>query len=170
IAETDSDDEEEYVIKRNRAFNINQLIYVELFHEIYSTNEFDEECAGDELQSKKIIRFKLGGRDHNLTLLEFARRLGFYQVTELEEEGFNVYFEGEDVVRILSAPIYCRDLDITTLRDLINSDGKLIPDDPQSGVPRVGIPKPPRASMQYLYDRMGRMEIHQEAIEHMEYR
>ncbi|GJZ86629.1 hypothetical protein Tco_0658239 [Tanacetum coccineum] len=39
-----------------------------------------------------------------------------------------------------------------------------------SGVPRVGIPRPPRASMQDLYDRMGRMEIRQDAIERMEYR
>ncbi|GKB92778.1 hypothetical protein Tco_0965050 [Tanacetum coccineum] len=73
----------------------------------------------------------------------------------------------EDVVRSLSAPIYCRDLDTITLRDLIDSEGKLIPEDPQSGVPRVGIPRPPRASMQDLYDRMGRMEIRQEAIERM---
>ncbi|GKG11630.1 hypothetical protein Tco_0343030 [Tanacetum coccineum] len=65
----------------------------------------------------------------------------------------------KDVVRSLSAPIYCR--------DLINSDGKLIPEDPQPGVPRVGIPRPPRASMPDLYDRM---EIRQEAIERMEYR
>ncbi|GKF13773.1 hypothetical protein Tco_0055235, partial [Tanacetum coccineum] len=36
--------------------------------------------------------------------------------------------------------------------------------------PKVGIPKPPRASMHDLYDRMGRMEIRQEAIERMEYR
>ncbi|GKF41488.1 hypothetical protein Tco_0124830, partial [Tanacetum coccineum] len=57
----------------------------------------------------------------------------------------------EDVVRSLSAPIYCRDLDTTTLRDLLDSDVKLIPEDPQSGVPRVGIPRPPRASMQDLY-------------------
>ncbi|GJT75074.1 hypothetical protein Tco_1041799 [Tanacetum coccineum] len=76
----------------------------------------------------------------------------------------------EDVVRSLSAPIYCRDLDTITLRDLIDSEGKLIPEDPQLGVPRVGIPRPLRASMQDLYDRMGRMEIHQEAIERMEYR
>ncbi|GKE32612.1 hypothetical protein Tco_1451934 [Tanacetum coccineum] len=68
----------------------------------------------------------------------------------------------EDVVRSLSALIYCRNLDTTTLRDLIDSDGKLIPEDPQPGVPRVGIPRPPRASMQDLYDRMGRMEIRQE--------
>nr|GFA57417.1 hypothetical protein [Tanacetum cinerariifolium] len=53
----------------------------------------------------------------------------------------------EDVVRSLSALTYCRDLDTTTLRDLTDSDGKLILEDPQPGVPRVGIPRPPRASM-----------------------
>ncbi|GKE31006.1 hypothetical protein Tco_1450328 [Tanacetum coccineum] len=169
---------------------------------------FDEVCADDELQSKKIIKFRLGGRAHNLTLLEFARRLGLYQAVELEEEGFNVYFEGglrnddhfnaqdywmtgydkiqkndlwllsmfdarhqngyanvawiarkcrvltEDVIMSLSALNYCRDLDTITLRDLIDSEGKLIPEDPQPGVPRVGIPRPHRASMQDLYDRM----------------
>ncbi|GKA43230.1 hypothetical protein Tco_0735954 [Tanacetum coccineum] len=73
----------------------------------------------------------------------------------------------EDVVRSLSAPIYCRDLDTITLIDLIDSDGKLIPEDPQLGVPSVGIPRPPRASMQDLFDRMGRIEIRQEAIEQM---
>ncbi|GJT83586.1 hypothetical protein Tco_1057928 [Tanacetum coccineum] len=76
----------------------------------------------------------------------------------------------EDVVKSLSAPIYYRDLDITTLKDLIDSDGKLIPEDPQPGVPRVGIPRPPRASMQDLYNRMGRMEIRQDVLERMEYR
>ncbi|GJT33362.1 hypothetical protein Tco_0923781 [Tanacetum coccineum] len=274
---------------RIRSFNINEPIYAELCHEFYSTYEFNEVCADDELQSKKIIKFRLGGHAHSLTLLEFARRLGLYQAVELEEEGFNVYFEGglrsddnfnaqdyrlsisrednlglsrrhtstirnlilrvihkmityglcqmttrydkiqkndlwllsmfdarqpngyanvawviarwmkrkgtgtqkesqiccgqfiskiarkcrvltEDVVRSLSAPIYCRDLDTITLRDLIDSNGKLIPEDRQPGVPRVGIPRPPRASMQDLYDRMGRMEISQEAIERMEYR
>ncbi|GJU47427.1 hypothetical protein Tco_1204693 [Tanacetum coccineum] len=53
----------------------------------------------------------------------------------------------ENVVRSLSAPIYCRDLDTITLRDLIDSEGNLIPEDPQPGVPRVGIPRSPRASM-----------------------
>ncbi|GKC77123.1 retrotransposon ORF1, partial [Tanacetum coccineum] len=76
----------------------------------------------------------------------------------------------EDVVRSLSALIYCRDLDMITLMDLFNSEGKLILEDPYPGVPRVGIPRSPRASMQDLYDRMGRMEIRQEAIERMEYR
>nr|GEY04553.1 hypothetical protein [Tanacetum cinerariifolium] len=76
----------------------------------------------------------------------------------------------EDVVRSLSTPIYCRDLDTTTLRDLTESNGKLIPEDPKPSVARYGIPRPPKASMQDLYDRMGRMEIYQKAIEHMEYR
>nr|GEV86844.1 hypothetical protein [Tanacetum cinerariifolium] len=56
----------------------------------------------------------------------------------------------EDVARSLSALIYCRDLD--TIKDLIDSEGKLIPEDPQPRVPRVGILRPSRASMQDLYD------------------
>ncbi|GKA65864.1 hypothetical protein Tco_0765571, partial [Tanacetum coccineum] len=208
-----------------RAFNINEPIYAKLCHEFYSTYEFYEVCADDELQTKRIIKFRLGRRAHNLTLLEFARRLGLHHADELEKDGFNVYFEGalysdehfnaqeywmteydkiqkndlwllimfdarhqngyanvawliarksrvltNDVIRSLSAPIYCRDLDTTSLRDLIDSEGKLIPEDPQLGVPRVGIPRPPRASMQDLYDSMGRIEIRQEAIDRMEYR
>ncbi|GJW40736.1 hypothetical protein Tco_0066581 [Tanacetum coccineum] len=262
VREAESEEEVFTSVAWIRAFNINEPIYAEFCHEFYSTYEFDEVCADDELQSKKIIKFRLGGRAHSLTLLEFARRLGLYQAVELEEDGFNVYFEGglrnddnfnaqdywlsisreenlslsrshtstirnpilrvihkmityglcqrttgydkvqkndlwllsmfdarhqngyanvawfarkcrvltEDVVRSLSAPIYYRDFDTTTLRDLIDSDGKLIPEDPQPGVPRVGIPRPPRASMQDLYDRMGRMEIRQDAIERMKYR
>nr|GEU87819.1 hypothetical protein [Tanacetum cinerariifolium] len=165
LCEAGSDEEIFTSVAWIRSFNINEPICVVLCHEFYSTYKFDEVCAGDELQSKKIIRFRLGRRAYNLTLLDFAQRLGLYQVTKLEEEGFNVYFEGEDVVRSLSALIYCRDLDTTTLRGLIDYGGKLILEDLQ-----LGVPIPPRASMQDLYDRMGRMEIHQEAIKHMEYR
>ncbi|GJX93378.1 hypothetical protein Tco_0347964 [Tanacetum coccineum] len=289
LREAESNEEIFNFVAWIRAFNINEPIYAELCHEFYSTYEFDEVCADDKLQSKKIIKFKLGRHAHNLTLLEFARRLGLYHVGELEEDRFDVYFQGGlrsddnfnaqeywlsisrvenlglsrshtstirspilrvihkmityvlcqrtigyekiqkndllllsmfdarhqngyanvawliakwikrkgaatqkesqiccgqfiskiarksrvltyDVIRSLSAPIYCRNLDTTTLRDLIDSKVRLIPEDPQPGVPRVGIPRPPRASMQDLYDRMGRMKIHQEAIERMEYR
>ncbi|GJT12766.1 hypothetical protein Tco_0859808 [Tanacetum coccineum] len=55
---------------------------------------FNEVCADYELQTKKIIKFRLGGRAHILTLLEFTQRLGLHQAVELEEDGFNVYFEG----------------------------------------------------------------------------
>ncbi|GJV79382.1 hypothetical protein Tco_1515252 [Tanacetum coccineum] len=153
-----------------------------------------------------------------------TKRLGLYQATDLNKDGFNVYFKGglrsdkhfnaqeywlsisreenlegdaqddhlwwmkrkgagtqkesqiccglfitklarktrvltDDVIRSLSTPIYYRDLDMTTLRELIDSEGRLIPEDPQPGVPRVGIPRSPRASMQDLYDRMGRIEL-----------
>ncbi|GJW13634.1 reverse transcriptase domain-containing protein [Tanacetum coccineum] len=74
------------------------------------------------------------------------------------------------VLRGFSALIYCKDLDTTTLRELIDSEGRLIPEDLQPGVPRVGIPRHPRASMQDLYERMGSMKIRQQAIERMKYR
>ncbi|GJZ33743.1 retrotransposon ORF1 [Tanacetum coccineum] len=272
-----------------RAFNTKESIYPELCYEFYLTYEFDEVCTNDELQPKKIIKYRLGGRNHNLTLLEFARRLGLYQAEELDEEGFDVYFQGglctdenfsaqeywltistednlnlsrssaskiqnlilrvlhkmitysicqrttrydkiqkndlwllsmfdaghqngyasvawviarwmkrkgvgtqkesqicygefipklarksreltDEVKRSLSVPIHCRELDTTTLRELIDPEGRLIPKVPHAGAPRVGIPIPPRVSMNNLYERMGRMEIRQEAIEHMEYR
>nr|GEY07918.1 hypothetical protein [Tanacetum cinerariifolium] len=36
----------------------------------------------------------------------------------------------DDVLRSLSAPVYCTDLDTTTLRELIDSKSRLIPEDP----------------------------------------
>nr|GEY47873.1 retrotransposon Orf1 [Tanacetum cinerariifolium] len=51
-----------------RAFNINEPIYSELCHEFYSTYEFDVVCADDEL--------------------------GLYHAGKLDEEGFDVYFQG----------------------------------------------------------------------------
>ncbi|GJX62041.1 hypothetical protein Tco_0294941 [Tanacetum coccineum] len=94
LREAGSDEEIFTLVAWIRAFNINEPIYVELFAQFYSTYEFDEVCADDELQTKKIIKFRLGGCAYSLTLLEFAGRLGLYQAVELEEEGFNVYFEG----------------------------------------------------------------------------
>ncbi|GJT42155.1 hypothetical protein Tco_0942020 [Tanacetum coccineum] len=76
-----------------RAFNINEPIYAELCHEFYLTCEFDKVCGDDELQTKKIIKFILGGRAHSLTLLEFTRRLGLYQAVELDEEGHQNRYE-----------------------------------------------------------------------------
>ncbi|GJX80437.1 hypothetical protein Tco_0328586 [Tanacetum coccineum] len=181
--ESDSDDEEEYIIIRNKfrapIYGPKPAPYLNLplkqvnwkpDHKGCYTNE--EEATG-QWRTEIRLTDPLGGRAHNLTLLDFARRLGLYQAVELEEEGFNVYFEGglalmmidferlgflddwydkiqkndlwllsmfdaryqngvlaEDVVRSLSAPIYCRDLDTITLRDLIDSEGKLILEDP----------------------------------------
>ncbi|GJZ47559.1 hypothetical protein Tco_0601391 [Tanacetum coccineum] len=94
LKEAQSDEEIFFSVAWVRAFNIHEPIYPELCREFYATYEFDEVCADDDLQSKKIISFRLGGRAHSLTLLEFARRLGLYHAEELNEEGFDAYFQG----------------------------------------------------------------------------
>ncbi|GKC58761.1 hypothetical protein Tco_1086359 [Tanacetum coccineum] len=48
----------------------------------------------DELMTKKVIKFRLRGQGHTLTLLKFARRLCLYHAAEINEEGFEVYFQG----------------------------------------------------------------------------
>ncbi|GKB40566.1 hypothetical protein Tco_0885508 [Tanacetum coccineum] len=55
-----------------RVFDINEPIYTELCHEFYSTYDFNEVCANDELRTKKVIKFRLCVHAHSLTLLEFT--------------------------------------------------------------------------------------------------
>nr|GEV05934.1 hypothetical protein [Tanacetum cinerariifolium] len=92
-------------------------------------------------------------------------RLGLYQVTMLEEEGFNVYFKGGKGAGTQKESQICYGQFISKLARKY----RVLTED-VLGVPRVGIPRPSRASMQDLYNRMGRMEICQEAIEHIGYR
>ncbi|GJZ02863.1 hypothetical protein Tco_0520824 [Tanacetum coccineum] len=94
LREAESNEEIFTYVAWIRAFNIKEPIYSELCHEFYSTYKFDEVCADDKLQNKKIIKFRLGSRAYSLTLLEFARRLGLYHADELDEDGFDVYFQG----------------------------------------------------------------------------
>ncbi|GJZ89503.1 hypothetical protein Tco_0661285, partial [Tanacetum coccineum] len=68
----------------------------------------------------------------------------------------------ETIRSSLSTLVYYRDLDRTTLRELINSEDRLIPEILIDDVPRVAAQRDPRvqrASMQDLYERMGSMEI-----------
>nr|GEZ19557.1 hypothetical protein [Tanacetum cinerariifolium] len=120
-----------------RAFSINEPIYTELCHKLYSTYEFNERIIGyDKIQKNDLWL---------LSMFDARHQNGYTNVAWLARK-YRVLTE--DVVRSLSALIYCRDLDTTTLRELIDSGGKLIQEDPQPGVPRVGIPRPSRASMQ----------------------
>ncbi|GJV46513.1 hypothetical protein Tco_1431049 [Tanacetum coccineum] len=73
----------------------------------------------------------------------------------------------DEVVNSLSSPTYCRALDATTLRELIDFEGRLIADDPSPEVPRVAMPRGPHPSMQDIYDRMGNMKIRQGMLERM---
>ncbi|GKC22447.1 hypothetical protein Tco_1024597 [Tanacetum coccineum] len=97
-----------------RDFNIREPIYPELCREFYATYEFGEVCAGDELQSKKIISFRLGERAHSLTLLEFARKLGLYHAEELEEDDYEDRlipdFPVDDVQRVSAQRASMQDL------------------------------------------------------------
>ncbi|GJZ88335.1 hypothetical protein Tco_0660117 [Tanacetum coccineum] len=71
----------------------------------------------------------------------------------------------DETIRTLSTLVYCRDLDRTTLRELIDSEDRLIPNIPVDDVSRVAAQRAlrvQRASMQDLYERMGSMEIRHE--------
>ncbi|GKF92668.1 hypothetical protein Tco_0279387, partial [Tanacetum coccineum] len=79
----------------------------------------------------------------------------------------------DETIHSLSTPVYCRDLDRTTLRELIDSEDRLIPNISVDDAPRATAQRTlrvQRASIQDLYERMGSMEIRQEAIERMEYK
>ncbi|GJS83038.1 hypothetical protein Tco_0749579 [Tanacetum coccineum] len=73
----------------------------------------------------------------------------------------------DEVLNGLSAPVYCRSLDTTTLRKLIDSNGRLVAEVPAPGNSRFVVPRPPHHSIFDLYDRMGRMEIRQGDKERM---
>nr|GEV27587.1 hypothetical protein [Tanacetum cinerariifolium] len=169
------------------SFNIDEPIYSELCHEFYSTYEFDEVCADDELRTRKIIKFRLCRRAFSWTLLEFAKRLGLYNSDEIEEEGFDEYFQARhqngyvNVAWLIARWMKRKGvgsqkeydllaLDTHTLKELIDYKGRLIPEAPKPCVLRVAIHRPPRASMHDLYERIGNMEIRQGAIEMMSYR
>ncbi|GJR53964.1 hypothetical protein Tco_1404485 [Tanacetum coccineum] len=144
---SDSDDEEEYEIKRIKFgpkpapyLNCNDPAERSLWEETMLKPDHLEPNALDNM--KQWNRMYLMGCDGEI----------------------------DDMLRIKLREVESNRLDITTLRELIDSEGRLIPVDPQPGMPRVGIPRPLRASMQDLYDRMGSMKIRHEAIESMEYR
>ncbi|GJV38172.1 hypothetical protein Tco_1410649 [Tanacetum coccineum] len=83
FCEVGSDEEIFTSVAWIRAFNINEPIYVEICHEFYSTYEFDEECANDELQSKKIIKFEtLTLRDFDPTLMDLYDRMGRMEIRQ----------------------------------------------------------------------------------------
>nr|GEV97522.1 hypothetical protein [Tanacetum cinerariifolium] len=206
-----------------KAFNINEPIYAELCHEFYSTYKFDKAVELDEEGFNVYfeggdtftIRNPILRVIHKMITYGLCQRMTWYDKIQKNDlwllSTFDARYQNgyanvawliarwmkrkragaqkerqiycgqfiskiarksrvliEDVARSLSALIYCRDLD--TIKDLIDSEGKLIPEDPQQRVPRVGILRPSRASMQDLYDRICRIEIRQEAIDRMEYR
>ncbi|GJV44896.1 hypothetical protein Tco_1429432 [Tanacetum coccineum] len=69
-----------------RAFNINEPIYAELCHEFYSTYEFEEVCADDELQTKKIIKLSVKCCEAFVGLFwEAKHQVSFVRILRLRE-------------------------------------------------------------------------------------
>ncbi|GJV29744.1 hypothetical protein Tco_1386192 [Tanacetum coccineum] len=50
--------------------------------------------ANEEKATKKVIKFRLCGRAHSLSVLDFARRLGLYTSAKIQDDGFETYFLG----------------------------------------------------------------------------
>nr|GEV98517.1 hypothetical protein [Tanacetum cinerariifolium] len=73
----------------------------------------------------------------------------------------------DEMLNSLSASTYCRALDVTTPKELIDSNGRLIIEVPAPRVLRVAMHIGSHPSMQDLYDRMGNMEIHQGVLKRM---
>ncbi|GKD34219.1 hypothetical protein Tco_1249728 [Tanacetum coccineum] len=159
-------------------------IYTELCHEFFATYDFDEEVMDEELISKKLIKFRLGGRGHSLSLLEFARRLGLYVLVrttgydKIQRNKLWLMSMFEDrhrerypnVAWLISRWMKKKgvgsereydllSLLVTILKELISPNGRLIAKDPTFGIPRVAMPRPSHLTLQDLSDRMGRMEI-----------
>ncbi|GJV55067.1 ribonuclease H-like domain-containing protein [Tanacetum coccineum] len=224
-----------------RTFDINEPIYTELCHEFYATFEFDEAVADDELMTKKVIKFRLCGKDYAMSILDFAKRLGLYTDAEIQEYGFETYFIrglrndddfsvdqywltigseetltlsrssaktirklvlrvlqkmitcglcqrttgydkvqknelwiakrlgilSDEVLNGLSAPTYCRTLDAKILRELIGSNGRLIPEDIAHSILRVATPRAQCPTTSDLYDKISQLETRIGEIERM---
>nr|GEY13132.1 hypothetical protein [Tanacetum cinerariifolium] len=119
--------------KHSRYFEtVEEALLPNVHHEFFEWSG----CSREAKSLKEDNQFRLRGRAHSLTLLEFSRRLGWYHAEELDEESFDTYFQGE----------------------LIDFEDRLIYDISIDDVPRVAAQRAPRvqiASMQDLYARMG---------------
>ncbi|GJQ98828.1 hypothetical protein Tco_0521813 [Tanacetum coccineum] len=64
----------------------------------------------------------------------------------------------DEVLNRLSAPTYCKALDANILRELISSNGTLIPEEIPHSIPRVATPRAPRPTSSNLYDKISQLE------------
>nr|GEV15616.1 hypothetical protein [Tanacetum cinerariifolium] len=104
------------------------------------------------------------------TRCENKRRYSLLKLEEMHLTSENLFIPSCVRSSILPMNLIKRFLDATTLRELIGSNGRLIALDTVPGVSRVAMPRPPRLTMQDLYDRMGNMESHQGVLEKMSHR
>ncbi|GJY49124.1 hypothetical protein Tco_0439080 [Tanacetum coccineum] len=108
LREAGSDEEIFTSVAWIRAFNTNEPIYTEICH------EYQNGYANVTWLIARWMKRKGAGtqKESQICCGQFISKISR-----------KCRVLTEDVVRSLSAPIYCRDLDTTTLRDLIESEG-----------------------------------------------
>ncbi|GJX77626.1 hypothetical protein Tco_0324437, partial [Tanacetum coccineum] len=134
-----------------RAFDINEPIYTELCHEFYATFEFDEAVADDELMTKKAIKFRLCGKAYAMNVLDFSKCL-----VDEEQRSWTTKRKFDLLT-----------LDANILRELIGSNGRLIPEEIAPSIPRVVTPKALRPTTSDVYDKISQLETRIGEIERM---
>ncbi|GJR54912.1 hypothetical protein Tco_1405433 [Tanacetum coccineum] len=73
----------------------------------------------------------------------------------------------DEVLNMLSASTYYRTLDANIPRELISSNGRLIPEDIAPSILRVATPRAPYPTTSYLYDKISQLETRLGEIERM---
>ncbi|GJZ89192.1 retrotransposon ORF1 [Tanacetum coccineum] len=121
----------------------------------YWLNISSEEISTLSRSSAKTIRKPVLKANHqngyaNVTWI--AKRLGILS---------------DEVLNGLSAPTYCRTLDAKILRELIGSNGRLIPEEIAHSIPRVATPRAPRPTTSDLYEKISQLETRIGGIERM---
>ncbi|GJR50354.1 hypothetical protein Tco_1400875 [Tanacetum coccineum] len=103
---------------------------------------------------QKIITYGLCQRTtgYDKFMTSIAKRLGILS---------------DEVLNELKAPTYCRTLDASILRELIGSNGRLIPKEIAPSIPRVVTPRAPRPTTSDLYDMISQLETRIGEIERM---
>ncbi|GJV28898.1 hypothetical protein Tco_1385346 [Tanacetum coccineum] len=133
-----------------RAVDIREPVYAELCYEFYATYKFDTTVTDEDLMSRKVIKFR--NDDHfnvnqywseisseNALILSrsYARTIRKPILRFITKIARRVNLLTDKVLNGLSAPIYCSSLDTTTLRELIDSNRRLIAEEPTLGDLRV---------------------------------
>ncbi|GJS89083.1 hypothetical protein Tco_0771719 [Tanacetum coccineum] len=117
-----------------RAFDINEPIYIELCYDFYATFEFDEAVADDELMTKKSIKFRQCGKAYAMSL-----RCD----DDFSADQYWLNISSEETLTLSRSSVMTRTLDANILRELIGSNGRLIPEDIAPSIPRVATPRAP---------------------------
>ena len=71
-----------------KAVEIKENVYREWCFEFFSTVKVKKEIADTELFTEGIMKFRLGGTEHTVKLMELGRLLGVYSEEEVGSENF----------------------------------------------------------------------------------